>query len=303
MNRGFPSIRTTVACMMLALWGAQSAHAFEGGVSPFPVGSTGEYVAGMPPIPGLFVLEQVHYTSSKGLYDNQGNKRAVPFEMGTFSATTRILAAYPTTVMGAQLYSQLVIPVVSLHTDIAGHSERHNGVANLTVSPAVLRWNLAPHTHMVTGLDIALPNGPYDPGHPSVSTGYTSFQPVLGFRHSDPSGLDVGLVNRLLINRENDSTQYRSGRGYVAEFVAGWNFGPWKASVVGSYLNQFSDDKQNGVAIKDNRARSFAMGPSLNYNAGPFSVSVNYQRGISAANMSKNNVFGIGLTIPLWIKS
>lgn len=303
MNKGFTSTGTAVGCMALALWSAQSAHAFEGGVSPFPVGSTGEYVAGMPPISGLFALEQLHYTSSNGLYDNQGNKRPIPFKMGTFSATTRILAAYPTTVLGARLYSQIVIPAVSLHTDIAGHSERHSGVGSITVSPAVLRWDLAPHTHMVAGLDVALPNGSYNPNRPSVATGYTSIQPVLAFRHNDPSGLDVGLANRLLINRENDSTNYRSGRGYVAEFTAGWNVGPWKMGVVGAYLNQFSDDRQNGAVIDGNRARSFAIGPSLNYNAGAFSISLNYQRGIYAANMSRNNILGIGVTIPLWIKS
>lgn len=303
MNIKFRSARAAAGCMALTLWGSHGAQAFEGGTSPFPVGTTGEYVAGMPPIPGLFVLEQFHYTSSSGLYDNQGNKRPIPFKLAAYSATTRILAAYPTMVLGASLYSQLVIPAVSLHTDIAGHSERHGGVGNITVSPAVLRWNLTPYAHLVAGLDVALSNGSYNPRRPSVSTGYTSFQPVFGFRHNDPGGLDVGLINRLLINSENDSTGYRSGRGYVAEFTAGWNTGPWKLGVVGSYLNQFSDDRQHGAAIDGNRARSFALGPSLNYNAGAFSISLNYQRGIYAANMSRNNILGIGLTIPLWIKS
>ena len=61
-------------------------------------------------------------------------------------------------------------------------------------------------------------------------------------------------------------------------------------------------DKQGGATIQDNRARSFALGPSLNYNAGPFSVSLSYQRGLYAANTTKNNVLGIGIAIPLWIK-
>ena len=191
---------------------------------------------------------------------------------------------------------------VSLHTDVAGHSERHNGVANLTVSPAVLRWAVSDRSYAVAGLDIALSNGSYNPTRPSVSTGYTSFQPVLGFRHNDPNGLDVGVINRLLINRENSTTHYRSGRGYVGEFTAGWNTGPWKMGVVGSYLNQFSDDQQAGNTIQGNRARSFALGPSLNYNAGRYSVSLNYQRGVYATNTTKNNILGVGVTIPLWVK-
>jgi hypothetical protein len=72
--------------------------------------------------------------------------------------------------------------------------------------------------------------------------------------------------------------------------------------VVGSYLNQFSDDQQGGNTIQGNRARSFALGPSLNYNAGRYSVSLNYQRGVYAANTTKNNILGVGVTIPLWIK-
>ena len=47
-------------CMLLSLLGAPQAQAFEGGVSPFPVGSTGEYVAGLPPIPGLFAVSYTH---------------------------------------------------------------------------------------------------------------------------------------------------------------------------------------------------------------------------------------------------
>lgn len=292
---------TAAGCVMLSLVGAQNAHAFEGGVSPFPVGSTGEYVAGVPPIPGLFVLQQMHYTSSSGLYDNEGNKRPIPFKLSGFSSTTRLLAAYPTTVLGARLYSQLVLPVVSLHTEVAGHSERHSGLANITVSPAVLRWSLSEHAYAVAGLDLALSNGSYSPTRPSVSTGYTSIQPVFGLRHTDPNGLDIGMINRLLVNRENSTTNYRSGRGYVNEFTAGWNSGPWKVGVVGSYLNQFSDDRQGGATIQGNRARSFALGPSLNYNAGRFSVSLSYQRGLYAANTTKNNVLGVGVAVPLWI--
>lgn len=301
MKTVFSRAGMAAGCVTLSVLGAGSVHAFEGGVSPFPVGSTGEYVAGMPPIPGLFVLEQLHYTSSSGIYDNEGNKRPIPFKMGTFSATTRLLASYPTTVLGARLYSQLVIPAVSLHTEVAGHSERHNGVANITVSPAVLRWNLSEHSYAVAGLDLALSNGSYNPNRPSVSTGYTSIQPVLGYRHNDPNGLDIGVINRLLINRENSTTHYRSGRGYVGEFTAGWNSGPWKMGVVGSYLNQFSDDQQGGNTIHGNRARSFALGPSLAYNAGKFSVSLNYQRGVYATNTTKNNILGVGIAVPLWI--
>ncbi|WP_422823804.1 SphA family protein [Variovorax robiniae] len=291
------------ACATVAMLSAGSSLAFENGISPFPAGSTGEYVGALPPIPGLFALEQFHYTTSNGLYDNDGNKRPVPFSLSASSATTRLLAAYPVTVLGANLYSQLVIPAVSLRTEVAGHAGKDSGLSNTTVSPAILRWSLTPQASLVAGLDIALATGSYSPTRPSVAVGYTSIQPVLAFRQTDPNGLDIGLSNRLLFNRENGDTHYRSGSGYIAEFTAGWNFGAWKVGVVGAYLNQFRDDEQRGAVINGNRARSFALGPSIEYHAGPISISVNYQRGIYAANTTKNNILGIGVTIPLWVKN
>ncbi|WEE80405.1 transporter [Comamonas testosteroni] len=279
------------------------AHAFEGGISPFPAGSTGEYIAAMPPIPGLFAVEQINYSTSNGLYDNNGKKLPIPFETSAFSATTRLLASYPVNVLGANLYSQLVVPGVKLHTDVAGHSERHGGLSNITLSPAILRWGLAPHSNVTVGLDIALRSGSYSPSRPSVAVGYTSYQPVVAFRYKDPNGLDVGISNRLLFNSKNSDTGYRSGSGYVGDFTAGWNFGKWKVGAVGSYLNQFRDDKVNGVDIANNRARSFSIGPSVVYDAGAFSVGINYQQGVYAANTAKSNALWLNVAFPLWAKA
>lgn len=126
----------------------------------------------MPPIPGLFVLEQFSYSHSNGLYDNSGNKLPIPFSISAPSMTTRLLAAYPVTVLGAGLYSQLVVPVVSLHTDIVGQSQRHNGLSNITISPAILKWSVTRNLAIVTGFDIALANGAYNQDRPSVAVGY-----------------------------------------------------------------------------------------------------------------------------------
>jgi hypothetical protein len=272
--------------MTLAALAPNTANALEGGVSPYPAGAAGTSIAAMPPIPGLFLLEQFSYSYSNGLYDNSGNKLPIPFRTSAPSMTTRLLASYPVTVLGAGLYSQLVVPVVSLHTDIAGQSERHNGLSNITVSPAILKWSVTSNLAIVTGLDIALANGAYNQDRPSVAVGYTSWQPVFSFRYNVPDG----------------DTGYRSGTAYVADFTAGWNFGKWKVGVVGGYLNQFTDDKINGATVANNRARSLALGPSIAYDAGAFNINLNYQQGVYAANTSKSSAVWLNIAIPLWAK-
>lgn len=288
-------------CIMAATF-AQQAHAFEGGVAPYPAGANGSAIASMPPIPGLFAMQQFNYSFANGLYGNDGEKLPIPFHTSVFSATTRLLAAYPVTVFGANLYSQLVLPVVSLHTNVEGYKSTQNGVSNITVTPVLLRWSLH-DLAIATGVDLALPTGSYSPTKTSVAVGYLSVQPVLSFRYSAPNGIDLGLSNRLLLNQKNNDTGYQSGNGYTAEFIAGWHFGKFEFGALGNYVNQFSDDKVNGMSVNGNgnRMRSFALGPTIDYQAGPVNINLNYQHGLYAANTSKSNNIWLNVAIPLWV--
>lgn len=285
------------ACVALA---PTCVLALEGGISPYPVGASGAAIASMPPIPGLFVREQFSYRASNGLYDNNGDKLPVPFKSSSFAATTRLVAAYPLTWFGAKVYSQVVLPAVTLDLDVAGTGDRYNGLSNVTLSPAILQWSLNPHLNAIAGLDVALANGSYSATRPSVAVGYTSVQPVLALRYNRPDGPDVGLLTRFLLNRTNGDTGYRSGDALVADFSAGWNFGKWKLGVVGGYLNQYEDDKRQGVLVRDNRSRSFGIGPSVVYDAGPLNININYQHGVYAANTSKSHALWLNFSFPLW---
>jgi hypothetical protein len=288
-----------LGCTVLIAGSMNEAQAFEGGVSPYPAGAVGTNMANLPPIPGLFALEQFGYSFSNGLYGNDGKKLPIPFSTSVPSATTRLLVSYPFHLLGANVYTQLVIPVVSLHTSVFGQSSTQNGLSNITVTPALLEWHLSQNLAIASGIDFAFETGSYSPVKPSVAVGYTSIQPVLSVRYNVPNGIDLGLSNRLLLNTNNGATNYRSGDGYVGEFEAGWNFGPWKLGVVGAYLNQFSDDKSNGVNV-GNRMKTFGIGPSVVYDARIWNVNLNYQQGIYAANTAKSNTIWLNIAIPLW---
>lgn len=287
---------------LLACAYAGAVHAFEGGTSPYPPGATGTNFANFPPIPGLFALEQFNYSYSNGLYGNDGNKLPIPFHTSVFSATTRVLASYPFQLLGANVYSQLVLPFVSLNTNVFGQKNTQNGLSNITVSPVILSWHPLKNVEVSTGLDIATESGSYSPTKPSVAVGYTSFQPVLAFRYDNPQGLDIGMSNRLMLNTKNNATGYQSGDGYVAEFGAGWNIGKWKVGLLGAYLNQYRDDSNNGATVVGNRAKSLQIGPSIVYDFGPVNINLNYQQGVYAANTSKSSSVWLNIAIPLWAK-
>ena len=297
-------IRLTAAMVGGALLGAaliNNVQAFEGDVSPYPAGAIGTNIADMPPFPGIFALEQLNYAYANGLYGNDGNKLPIPFRLTVFSATTRFLAAYPVSFYGVNVYSQLVIPVVSLHSSVMGQSATQNGLSNITVTPVLLRWSPMQALSIAGGVDLALETGSYSPTKSSVAVGYLSTQPVLSVRYNVPDGIDLGLSNRLLFNQTNSATHYKSGTGYIGEFEAGWNFGPWKVGFVGAYLDQISDDEVDGVAIPagGNRARTFGIGPSIAYVAGPLNINLNYQQGVYAVNSPKSSSIWLNFAIPL----
>jgi hypothetical protein len=292
-------IAAVAGCTVLVTGTMNDARAFEGGASPYPAGAVGTNFANLPPIPGLFALEQFNYTWANGLYGNDGKKLPIPFSLSAYSATTRLLVSYPFHLLGGNVYTQLVVPVVSLHTSVFGQSSTQNGLSNITLTPVLLQWHLSQNLAIATGIDFAFETGSYSPVKPSVAVGYTSVQPVVSVRYNVPNGIDVGLANRLLLNTKNGATNYRSGDGYVGEFTAGWNFGPWKVGVVGAYLNQFSDDKANGVSV-GNRMKTFGIGPSIVYDARSWNVNLNYQQGLYAANTAKSNSVWLNIAIPLW---
>ncbi|MGF7189702.1 hypothetical protein JOE11_002749 [Robbsia andropogonis] len=276
--------------------------ALEGGVSSYPAGAAGNNIASMPPVSGLFALQQFNYAFSNGLYGNDGKKLPIRFHSSSFSATTRLLFAYPVTFLGANVYSQLVLPVVSLHTNVAGNRMTQNGLSNITLSPVILKWNWS-YLAISPGFDFVFATGSYSASKPSVSVGYSSIQPVLSIRYDVPNGFDVGVSNHLMFNQKNGDTGYRSGTAYIGEFQAGWHFNKWEVGVVGAYLNQFTDDRINGVIVAANgyRTRTLALGPSIVYDAGAFKINFNYQQGIYAANASKGNSAWVNLTVPLWV--
>lgn len=117
MRKGYlGAIAASIGCMLFATLASKHAYALEGGVSPYPAGAVGTNIAEMPPIPGLFALEQFNYSFSNGLYGNNGEKLPFRFHSSTFSATTRLLASYPFTLLGAN-----VLHAVGLAGRLAAH--------------------------------------------------------------------------------------------------------------------------------------------------------------------------------------
>jgi hypothetical protein len=272
--------------------------AAENGVTNFPAGASGGMISGLPPVPGIFVMNQVNYSSADALYDANGKKLPILFDLSSRADTVRLLAAYPAEIFGAKVYSQLVFPVVHLETKPFGHRQAADGLANVTVTPAILSWTNGPQ-HFTVGLDIATSWATYDATKLSVGNGYSSVVPTIGYCSDVPNGFAFRVLARLEFNSENDATSYQSGTALIVDGMVGWNFGDWKLGLVAGYTQQLEDDKLNGVSI-GNRLKQLALGPSISYRAGPYIFNVNYQPNLYAENGANVSTLWANVALPLW---
>lgn len=290
--------------MMFVVWDGE-ASAAESGPINFPAGSSGIMIGQAPPFPGVFLELKTSYTGSDALYDNNADEiNYLDWKLKAFTETFRIIPRYKNKILGADAFSQVIIPLVHLDGSLSayGHEvydETETGLGNITISPLVLDWNKGTN-HFVTGLDIATEIGSYDKNNNlNPATGYTSIIPVVAFRHNDPQGLDFGLKVAPLFNLENRHTDYKTGTILTVENVTGWNFGKLKVGVVGGYTQQLTDDEQDGSKIRDNRMKKLNIGPSVSYMFKSFVLEVNFQKGLIAENTTKDDMVYVNISMPL----
>ncbi|MGV7215208.1 SphA family protein [Bradyrhizobium sp. UFLA05-112] len=310
--------KISAASLLLVCASGGAAVAAENGVLNYPPGAPGVFIGTFPPIPGIFMLSQTNYSSGDGLYDGHGNKLPIPFAVSSISETARILVSYPTEFLGAHVYTQFVLPFVHVQSSNPGGKFSADGFAGLTISPVIMQWHLSQYQSLTLGLDIATNTGTYSPwAGLNVGTNYNTIMPTLAYRYFDPKGVEIGISPRLMFNDANTASpnvftrtlqNYRSGDAFNVDFNVGYNFGPWKASVVGAYTQQFTDDTVNGVkafnaaGVQDgNRLRTFAAGPSLTYDAGKFQVNVNYQHTFLVENGTKSESVWANIAFPIWV--
>ncbi len=308
-RRIFSSLLSLIVFALLLI--PFNVNAAEDGPLNNIAGAPGSLIGSLPPIPGLFLVSQTAYTTSRGLFDADGDEIG-DFNMDVWSETFRILATYPTKIFGANIHSQLVLPFVSVDEDFSYSpspffsidvDDSASGLANVTVSPLILNWHKG-YSHYTLGFDITLKGFDYDEEDPvNVATGYNSYTPVVAYRYDDPNGLDLGIKASFLFNQKNSDTNYKTGNILMLDMFAGWDFGKWQVGVVGGYTQQVSDDKQGGAKISDHKTKTLTVGPCLTYNFGPIMAELNYQRGLIAENASKNDSVWLNITLPLYVPS
>lgn len=286
-----------VAAVLLAA-STMGSYAAENGNTQFAPGSSQFFAGAIPPFPGLYLLSQTNHYSANRLNDGNGNKMPIDFNVEATAETLRFLYVSDLHIGSAQVWGQVVLPVVGLNLKTPFAKGDNIGLGDAIVA-AGLAWHPDRAQTFVLGLDMAMPTGLYDKNDvASIGLNHWSFQPTVGYHYLDPQGPEIGIAARAIFNTENDATGYTSGNELVVDYAAGWNFGKLRVGAVGYYLKQFTDDSGPRVPADGNRGEAFAIGPSLSYTFDTgMQLSASWQHEAIAKHRAQGNALWANLAL------
>jgi hypothetical protein len=304
MGKGLPGMtKAKLALLPIILLGFSAAQvqATEGGGSTYS-GGVENFLVGATPPPGFYWLSYGQIYRANKLKDNDGNSIPVPgFKVSANALVLRPVWSTNTQLLGGNLIFHAVIPLVDLKVAAAGASQHKTAIGDVTLGVFGIGTHYSPQLHTALALDIVVPTGQYNKNNlANIGRNYTSFQPLYALSYIDPKGFNGDFKLTFNINTKNRDTDYKSGNELFLDYSLGWGLGnSWTVGVGGYLRNQLSDDTQNGVKVPNNRAKNFAIGPSIKYQPSQgWFITAKYQKETSTRNTTQGNAFWVKAVLP-----
>ncbi|MFG1478797.1 transporter [Xanthobacter sp. V4C-4] len=265
----------------LMICGAGGALATEGGGGAYPNGAE-SFMTGFLPPPGFYVVSYNQY------YTASSFKNSSPlfndFSADVAATVFRAIYVSDIQIFGANWAMHAFLPIASVNASFGGMSGRSSGIGDIIIDPFILGWHFG-DWNVVTGFDITLPTGKYDPNSiANPGRNYMTFTPVFAFTYLNKDGWEVSAKVMYDFNTENQDTNYQSGQELHADFVAAKHFGPLAIGVGGYAYRQTTPDSGYGAVFGGFEGQAVALGPQLMYNSGKLTVVAKYMSEFAVEN-------------------
>lgn len=293
---------STLACAVFAAALPCPPANAEESVTPLLAGVTIGIPAGAAPPPGLYSSETFLYLRGPA-FNGAGQKTNLT--LTEFEVSQSFLLSTSYKILGGQYYAFAIQPLKSIDSGTPGSFNSRVGAFNTILSPLNLSWDLGKGFYASYGQNYYIPDGTYSFSGPRVALGFFSFEQAFALTYLK-DGYNVTANTNLDINASNPTTNYRSGDVFGIDFTATKAFGNFNIGIGGYYVDQFQDDKLNGLTVGQspyngvgNRWHEAALGPYLSYNFGKVTVQAWYTQDVYAVNTIKIGTGWLRLSVPL----
>jgi hypothetical protein len=285
-----------MAFLLHAVWAPAQAHVPEPAVN---LGDTSflDGIAG----PGIVVEEIGDGEQSNELVDGNGHRVSGSGQANSISSLTHIAWISRNRFLGGWYGAEVV--VAAAHVNAGGAGLKAGGWGDLTVSPFILQWNekklgaaLAFHQRVV--LDLDLPTGEYSRNaNLNLSRHVFTIHPyyavtAFALRRTETSW----RVHYLWSSKNMEPPTFVSAQsiqaGQAIHFNATISYEIAKNIWLGSngyLLEQISDAKVRGVALRSSPEQVGAIGPGMVWQHGRWSFYLNGYHEIGAQNRPTGN--------------
>lgn len=189
------------------------------------------------------------------------------------------------------------------------------GMFNTILTPEMLSWNIGGANFIGEGLSVYLPDGDFRHGSDgsggqqetsdSIANHYWTFEPNIAYSYLG-NGWNFTLNNTFDFNTKNTITNYQTGDIYYLDYTIAHSFGKVTVGIIGNYVQQFTDDKKNGVVIASSPTNSYgneymhaSVGPILSYALGHSTLTLRYLYGFAGKNGGNPSFLHFGVTFPI----
>ncbi|WP_162726654.1 transporter [Agrobacterium sp. fls2-241-TYG-188a] len=279
--------------------------AAEPGAMNWGPGAPATFFGALPPVPGVFMVNQTGYFSASRYNGSDGNRNPL-FDLDQKGAAsiTRILGIWPGDLDGWRFASQVVLPFAYNNVDFENIpvSGEVDGFGNLGLVQTA-NYIVDNYHNIGVSLGYAAHTSSYSASRGvNLQNGYSTVDAAVHYDYFDPTGWDFGVLVGYHYNNRNAATDYLSGDLFSTDFKVTYAVtDKLKIGGFGGFLVQIEDDEAGSTKVSGKRYKGFNFGPSVSYNFGPAEVSLSYQFSIIAENSPKTNAVWLAVSMPLYV--
>ncbi len=323
---GMRSIFATCAAPLIGMasLAASPAHASEGGMSFYLLGSGGPGNAVLPPVPGIFFDNTFYYYSGSAGGDRQfvvGGNLVAGLDGKVAADFATLLWVPSTNILGGTLAVGAVLPVGHPKVDveavltgpgggqIAINAEDSAFVVGDPVLAATLGWNVGGNVHIAASTTVNVPIGLYREDElANLAFHRWVVDESLGISwHDAKAGWDVSAKAGITFNGTNHFTDYDTGTEFHIEASVEKIFSPkFSAGLQIYHFNQLSGDSGEGAVLGDFKGKVTGVGATAAHNfvmgKTPVTARLRLFKEFGATNRLEGEAAFFSLTLPLKMK-
>ena len=252
-----------------------------GGMTSSAPNGADDFLSGVQPPPGFYLLNYTFYYSAKRYNNTDGDKVHTgifsDFEADIYGNIARFIwiPERDIRIFGGKWAPDIGIPLVHKRIKTTAFDDSKSGLGDIVFAPVNLfyRWG---NYHTIWYVDIIAPTGRYDK-HDLVNIGnnHWSFKPSLIVTYWDEPWETTGIFHFDVHTQNNDyidprngwETSYKTGEAFHLDYTVSRTIFPGlRAGLTGYYWRDVARDEVNGESVPDTQTEVFSMGPGLKWD-------------------------------------